>query len=78
MHRFESELKEYATPERLLMRAEIEDTIVGAIEDLPQDLKTAITLRELEGLSYEEIAEILQCSKGTVESRLFRARARRS
>jgi RNA polymerase sigma-70 factor (ECF subfamily) len=70
----ESELKEYATPERLLMRAEIEKTIVDAIEDLPQDLKTAITLRELEGLSYEEIAEVMDCPIGTVRSRIFRAR----
>ena len=70
----ESELKEYATPERLLMRAEIEDTIISAIDDLPQDLKTAITLRELEGLSYEEIAEVMDCPIGTVRSRIFRAR----
>lgn len=70
----ESELKDYATPERLLMRAEIEQTIIGAIEDLPQDLKTAITLRELEGLSYEEIAEVMDCPVGTVRSRIFRAR----
>ncbi len=70
----ESELKEYATPERLLMRAEIEDTIIAAIEGLPQDLKTAITLRELEGLSYEEIAGVMDCPVGTVRSRIFRAR----
>ena len=62
------------TPERLLMRAEIEDAIAGAIDDLPQDLKTAITLRELEGLSYEEIAEVMDCPIGTVRSRIFRAR----
>ena len=47
-----------------------EDTIIGAIEDLPQDLKTAITLRELEGLSYEEIAEVMDCPIGTVRSRI--------
>ena len=70
----ESELKEYATPERLLMRAEMEDTIIGAIEDLAPDLKTAITLRELEGLSYEDIAEVMGCPVGTVRSRIFRAR----
>ncbi len=70
----ESELREYATPERLLMRAEIEEAIAGAIDDLPQDLKTAITLRELEGLSYEEIAEVMDCPIGTVRSRIFRAR----
>ncbi len=70
----ESELKDYATPERLLMRAEIEDTIISAIDALPQDLRTAITLRELEGLSYEKIAEVMECPIGTVRSRIFRAR----
>ena len=70
----ESDLKEYATPERLLMREEIERTIAAAIEELPQDLKTAITLRELEGFSYEEIAEAMDCPLGTVRSRIFRAR----
>ena len=70
----ESNLKEYATPERLLMREQIEQTIVAAIDDLPQDLKTAITLRELEGFSYEEIAEAMDCPIGTVRSRIFRAR----
>jgi RNA polymerase sigma-70 factor (ECF subfamily) len=70
----ESDLKEYATPERLLMRDEIQRTIVAAIEELPQDLRTAITLRELEGFSYEEIAEAMDCPIGTVRSRIFRAR----
>ena len=67
-------LKEYATPERLLMRDEIQQTIAAAIDELPDDLRTAITLRELEGLSYEEIAQTMECPIGTVRSRIFRAR----
>lgn len=70
----ESELKEYATPEHLLVRDEIENTVQSAIEKLPEDLRTAITLRELDGLSYEEIAERMNCPVGTVRSRIFRAR----
>jgi RNA polymerase sigma-70 factor (ECF subfamily) len=69
-----STLREYATPERLLQRDEIEQTVFTAIEKLPEDLKTAITLREIEGLSYEEIAEAMACPVGTVRSRIFRAR----
>ena len=69
-----SGLREYATPERLLMRDEIQTAIAGAIDDLPEDLRTAITLRELEGLSYEEIAQTMDCPIGTVRSRIFRAR----
>ena len=53
---------------------EIKRTVFSAIEALPEDLRTAITLRELEGLSYEEIAEIMDCPVGTVRSRIFRAR----
>lgn len=68
-------LKEYATPERLALRDEIESTITAAIEALPEELRTAITLRELEGLSYEEIAAAMDCPIGTVRSRIFRARA---
>jgi RNA polymerase sigma-70 factor (ECF subfamily) len=67
-------LKDYATPEQLLQRDEIEETVFSAIEKLPEDLKTAITLREIEGLSYEEIAEAMSCPVGTVRSRIFRAR----
>jgi RNA polymerase sigma-70 factor (ECF subfamily) len=67
-------LKEYATPERLLMKDEIQQAIAAAIDDLPDDLRTAITLRELEGLSYEEIAQTMECPIGTVRSRIFRAR----
>ncbi len=70
----ESYLKEYATPEGLLLRDEIEETVFRAIDDLPEDLRTAITLRELEGLSYEEIAQAMGCPIGTVRSRIFRAR----
>ncbi|MDO9371987.1 MAG: RNA polymerase sigma factor RpoE [Gammaproteobacteria bacterium] len=67
-------LRENATPEHLLLRDEIEKTVFGAIEELPEDLRTAITLRELEGLSYEEIAQAMGCPVGTVRSRIFRAR----
>jgi RNA polymerase sigma-70 factor (ECF subfamily) len=67
-------LKDLATPEHLLLTKEIQDTVVRAIDDLPEDLRTAISLRELEGLSYEEIAEAMNCPIGTVRSRIFRAR----
>jgi RNA polymerase sigma-70 factor (ECF subfamily) len=70
----DSHLKEYATPEHLLLRDEIEKTVYKAIEELPEDLRTAITLRELEGLKYEEIAVAMGCPIGTVRSRIFRAR----
>ena len=69
-----SELKEYATPERMLLKEEIERTVIDAIDQLPADLRTAITLRELEGMSYEEIALTMDCPIGTVRSRIFRAR----
>ena len=69
-----SELKDYATPERQLLKDEIEKTVFEVIEQLPEDLRTAITLRELEGLSYEEIAEAMGCPIGTERSRIFRAR----
>ncbi|MFQ5487729.1 MAG: RNA polymerase sigma factor RpoE [Gammaproteobacteria bacterium] len=70
----ESDLKEYATPEGMLLREEIEKTVSDTIESLPDDLRKAIVLRELEGLSYEEIAEAMKCPVGTVRSRIFRAR----
>ncbi|MCP4490742.1 MAG: RNA polymerase sigma factor RpoE [Gammaproteobacteria bacterium] len=70
----ESGLKEYATPENLLLTEEIRETVFAAIESLPDDLKSAISLREIEGLSYEEIAEVMDCPIGTVRSRIFRAR----
>jgi RNA polymerase sigma-70 factor (ECF subfamily) len=67
-------LRENASPEKLLMRDQLKDVIFKTIEELPDDLKTAITLREIEGLSYEEIAESMGCPVGTVRSRIFRAR----
>lgn len=67
-------LKEYDTPEGNLLTEEIEQTVYKAIKDLPEDLKTAITLRELEGMSYDEIANVMECPIGTVRSRIFRAR----
>jgi RNA polymerase sigma-70 factor (ECF subfamily) len=67
-------LKEYATPEQEIYRDELEKTVHQAINDLPEDLRTAITLREFEGLTYEEIAEAMDCPVGTVRSRIFRAR----
>ena len=67
-------LKDTDTPERLALQREIAQTIQKALDDLPQDLRTAITLRELEGLSYEEIAQAMDCPIGTVRSRIFRAR----
>jgi RNA polymerase sigma-70 factor (ECF subfamily) len=67
-------LKDRATPEHELMRQEIEQTVFATVEQLPEDLKTAITLREVDGLSYEEIAEKMDCPIGTVRSRIFRAR----
>lgn len=70
----ESGLKEYANPENLLLTDEIKATIFRAIENLPDDLKSAITLREIDGLSYEDIAEVMDCPIGTVRSRIFRAR----
>ena len=67
-------LTEHDTPEHLLLTDEIRATVVAAIEGLPEDLRTAIMLRELEGLSYEEIAVVMECPIGTVRSRIFRAR----
>ena len=70
----ESGLKEFSNPENLLLTDEIKRTIFDAIDRLPDDLKSAITLREIDGLSYEEIAEVMDCPIGTVRSRIFRAR----
>ncbi|TAJ93452.1 MAG: RNA polymerase sigma factor RpoE [Gammaproteobacteria bacterium] len=67
-------LKENSTPEHLLLTEEIQTTVISAIEKLPDDLRTAITLREIDGLSYEEIAGVMECPIGTVRSRIFRAR----
>lgn len=68
------DLRDFATPERNLMRDEIERTVIAAIDDLPEDLRVAITLRELEGMSYEDISATMDCPIGTVRSRIFRAR----
>ena len=67
-------LRDTDTPERELMRQQLEQTVVTAVETLPPELREAITLREVEGLSYEEIAERMDCPIGTVRSRIFRAR----
>lgn len=67
-------LRENATPERHLLRDEIAMTVQRALDDLPDDLRTAIVLRELEGMTYEEIATTMECPIGTVRSRIFRAR----
>ncbi len=67
-------LKEYGTPENNMLTSEIEETVYRAIKELPEDLKTAITLRELEGMTYDEIAVVMECPIGTVRSRIFRAR----
>jgi RNA polymerase sigma-70 factor, ECF subfamily len=63
------------TPEAVLLGEEVQNTVLRAIQELPSDLRTAILLREIEGLSYEEIAEAMDCPIGTVRSRIFRARA---
>ena len=67
-------LRDNDTPERELMRQQMEQTVMRAVDGLPEELRTAITLREVEGLSYEEIAERMDCPIGTVRSRIFRAR----
>lgn len=69
-----AQLRDINTPERLMMSKEIGLTVDEAMNALPEELRTAITLRELEGLSYEEIASIMDCPIGTVRSRIFRAR----
>lgn len=70
----QSRLRDVDTPERLLLTDEIQRTVEAAIAALPEDLRTAIVLRELEGMSYEQIAETMGCPVGTVRSRIFRAR----
>ncbi|MFT3756827.1 MAG: RNA polymerase sigma factor RpoE [Pseudoxanthomonas sp.] len=67
-------LRDTDTPERELMRQEMERTVMQAVAALPEELRTAITLREVDGLSYEEIAQKMDCPIGTVRSRIFRAR----
>ena len=70
----QSRLRDPDTPEGLVLTEEIRQTVNSAIDQLPEDLRTAIVLRELEGLSYEEIASAMDCPVGTVRSRIFRAR----
>ena len=67
-------LRDNDTPERELMRQEVEQTVLRAVQALPEELREAITLREVEGMSYEDIAERMDCPIGTVRSRIFRAR----
>jgi len=68
------QLRDINTPESMLMSKQIATTVNETMADLPEELRTAITLREIEGLSYEEIAGIMNCPIGTVRSRIFRAR----
>jgi len=70
----EENLRENETPEHALLRDELQEVVIQAFEVLPEEWKTAITLREVEGLSYEEISEAMACPIGTVRSRIFRAR----
>jgi RNA polymerase sigma-70 factor, ECF subfamily len=70
----QARLKDEDTPEGVMLTEEIREVVERAMEQLPEDLRTAIVLRELEGLSYEEIAEAMDCPVGTVRSRIFRAR----
>ncbi|GLP97195.1 RNA polymerase sigma factor RpoE [Paraferrimonas sedimenticola] len=67
-------LREVASPERVLLSSEIKQVVFDTIEQLPDELKMAITLREIEGMSYEDIANVMECPVGTVRSRIFRAR----
>jgi RNA polymerase sigma-70 factor (ECF subfamily) len=69
-----AKLKETDTPEGLTISQELQEVLERAIEALPDDLRTAIILRELDGMSYEEIAQTMDCPVGTVRSRIFRAR----
>jgi len=73
-HAVGERLRDNDTPERELLRDEIERTVLAAVEALPEELREAITLREVEGLGYEAIASRMQCPIGTVRSRIFRAR----
>ncbi|WP_185231441.1 RNA polymerase sigma factor RpoE [Teredinibacter franksiae] len=68
------QLKDLGSPEGQMMRDQLETVVHKALRSLPEDLRTAVTLREMEGMSYEEIAEVMGCPVGTVRSRIFRAR----
>jgi RNA polymerase sigma-70 factor, ECF subfamily len=67
-------LQEVSTPENELMSKQVAEVVNGSLLKLPEDLRMALTLREIDGLSYEEIAEVMNCPVGTVRSRIFRAR----
>lgn len=67
-------LTDVASPEREMAGEQLKQAVFGALEALPEELRTAVTLREFDGLAYEEIAEIMECPVGTVRSRIFRAR----
>jgi RNA polymerase sigma-70 factor (ECF subfamily) len=67
-------LRENASPEKILLTSEIKKVIFSTMQSLPEDLRLSINFREIEGLSYEEIATIMECPVGTVRSRIFRAR----
>jgi RNA polymerase sigma-70 factor, ECF subfamily len=67
-------LRDDTTPDRVLMSRQVGEAVNAAMDALPEDLRTAISLREIEGLSYEEIAQVMDCPIGTVRSRIFRAR----
>jgi len=67
-------MQEHATPEHELLRQEMERTVVSTVEALPEEIRLALTLREVDGLSYEEIAQVMECPIGTVRSRIFRGR----
>lgn len=73
-YEMQARLRDMDTPERLLLTEEIQHTVERAIQELPEDLRTAIVLREIDGMSYEEIAHAMSCPVGTVRSRIFRAR----
>ena len=73
-YRGNENLHDVDTPENNLFRDELQTAVQNVIQSLPDDLRTAVTLREMDGLSYEEIAEIMECPVGTVRSRIFRAR----
>jgi RNA polymerase sigma-70 factor (ECF subfamily) len=73
-YELQARLKDGETPEHLVLTEEIRQTVNGAMKELPDDLRTAIVLREIDGLSYEEIAAAMECPVGTVRSRIFRAR----
>ena len=67
-------LRDVASPDQVIAKEQLEQVINESIENLPEELKVAVTLREFEGMSYEDIAEVMECPVGTVRSRIFRAR----